>query len=58
MTIHMLGAKQRAQIVLEGLKGLPLTEVCRKYRIREVQYYEWRDQFLAQLPRSLRGTTQ
>lgn len=54
MTMRKCDSKQRAQIVLEGLKGQPLTDLCRKYRIREVQYYEWRDQFLAKLPCYLR----
>ena len=50
----MWDAKQRTQIVLEGLKGLPLTDLCRKHRIREAQYSEWRAQFLAQVPQFLR----
>ena len=49
------GAKQRTQIVLEGLRGQPLTDLCRKYGISESQYHQWRDEFLARVPCSLRG---
>lgn len=48
-------AKQRSQIVIEGLRGQPLTDLCHKYGISESQYYQWRDEFLARVPCSLRG---
>jgi transposase-like protein len=40
-------AKTKAMIVLEGLKGKPVAEVCTEYQISQSQYYQWRDQFLA-----------
>lgn len=48
-------AKQRTQIVIEGLRGQPLMDLCRKYGISESQYYQWRNEFLARVPCSLRG---
>jgi transposase-like protein len=40
-------AKTTAMIVLEGLKGKPVAEVCTEHQISQSQYYQWRDQFLA-----------
>jgi transposase-like protein len=34
-------------IVLEGLKGNPVAEICPEYQLSQSQYYQWRDQFLA-----------
>jgi len=38
-------------IVLEGLKGKPVAEVCTEHQISQAQYYQWRDQFLAHAPK-------
>jgi transposase-like protein len=40
-------AKTKAMIVLEGLKGKPVTDICTEHQISQAQYYQWRDQFLA-----------
>jgi transposase-like protein len=40
-------AKQKVRIVLEGLKGRPVGELCTDHQISQAQYYQWRDQFLA-----------
>ncbi len=40
-------AKTKAMIVLEGLKGKPVAEVCTEHQISQSQYDQWRDQFLA-----------
>jgi transposase-like protein len=40
-------AKTTAMIVLEGLKGKPVVEVCTEHQISQSQYSQWRDQFLA-----------
>jgi transposase-like protein len=40
-------AKAKAIIVLEGLKGKPVAEICTEHQISQSQYYQWRDQFLA-----------
>jgi transposase-like protein len=38
--------KTKAMIVLEGLKGKPVAELCNEHQISQAQYYQWRDQFL------------
>jgi transposase-like protein len=40
-------AKAKARIVLEGLQGKPVAELCNEHQINQSQYYQWRDQFLA-----------
>ncbi len=40
-------AQTKVQVVLEGLKGKAVSEVCTEYEISQSQYYIWRDQFLA-----------
>jgi transposase-like protein len=40
-------AKIKARIVLEGLQGKPIAEICTEHQISQSQYYQWRDQFLA-----------
>lgn len=34
-------------LVLEGLKGKPVAELCNEHQISQAQYDQWRDQFLA-----------
>ena len=40
-------AKTKAMIVLEGLKGKPVAELCNEHQLSQAQYYQGRDQFLA-----------
>jgi transposase-like protein len=40
-------AKAKALIVIEGLKGKPVAEICHEDQLSQSQYYQWRDQFLA-----------
>jgi transposase-like protein len=40
-------SKTKAMIVLQGLKGKPVGEICLEHQISQTQYYRWRDQFLA-----------
>ncbi len=42
--------KTKAMIVMEGLKGNPVSEICIEHQISQAQYYQWRDQFLANMP--------
>ncbi len=46
-------AKSKALIVIEGLKGKPVVEICTEHQISQSQYYQWRDQFLANAARAL-----
>lgn len=39
--------KAKAMIVIQGLKGKPVAEICLEHQISQTQYYQWRDQFLA-----------
>ena len=48
-------AKTKAKIVLEGLLGTPVSEVCTQYQISQNQYYQWRDKFLAESYRAFEG---
>ena len=43
--------KIKAMIVIEGLRGKPIAELCIEHQISQAQYYQWRDQFLANVPR-------
>ena len=45
-------AKTKALIVVEGLKGKPVAELCAEHQISQAQYYQWRDQFLANAPKA------
>ena len=42
-------AKTKAMIVLQGLKGKPINDLCIEHQIGQTQYYRWRDQFLANM---------
>lgn len=39
--------KTKAMIVLQGLRGKPVNELCAEHQISQAQYYQWRDQFLS-----------
>lgn len=41
--------KTKAMILLQGLKGKPIAEICAEHQISQTQYYQWRDQFLANI---------
>jgi transposase-like protein len=48
-------SKTKAKIVLEGLSGKPVSELCTQYQISQTQYYQWRDKFLAESHRAFEG---
>lgn len=41
-------SKTKWQIVLEGLKGRPVVDICTGYGVVQSRYYKWRDQFLSE----------
>jgi transposase-like protein len=45
-------SQQKAQIVLEGIQGRPVAEICNEYQISQAQYYQWRDQFLSNMDKA------
>jgi len=38
-------SKTKTKIVLEGLSGRPISEICNEYGIHQNQFYLWRDKF-------------
>lgn len=40
-------AKTKATIVVQGLQGRPVAEICNEYQISQSLYDQWRDQCLA-----------
>jgi len=38
--------KTKTTIVLEGLRGRPVGEICSQHQIAQSMYYAWRDEFL------------
>lgn len=42
-------SKTKARVVLEGIKGRKVAEICNDYQVGQTQYYQWRDQFLSNL---------
>jgi len=43
-------SKTKVMIVLQGLKGRPVAEICTEHQVSQAQYYQWRDQFMTNLP--------
>ena len=39
-------SEEKLAIVLDGLKGRAVREICREYGISDAQYYKWRDEAL------------
>ena len=39
-------AEEKLAMIMEGLKGSTIRDVCSKYGVSETQYYRWRDQAL------------
>lgn len=48
--------EQKTKIVLEGLGGKPLGEICTRYEISQAMYYQWREQFLANAKRAFESS--
>jgi len=45
-------------VVLDGLKGRSMSEICREYGISDAQYYKWRDEALNLLKTGLKDKRQ
>ena len=45
-------SKTKTKIVLEGLSGRPVSEICNEYGIHQNQFYIWRDKFLSEAHRA------
>lgn len=46
----------KATIVLQGLKGMPVADICTEHQISQAQYYQWREQFMRKMPRLFSNT--
>lgn len=40
----------KATIIIQGLKGRAVADICAEHQISQAQYYQWREQFLHNLP--------
>ena len=49
MSRKQWGSSEKAAIVMDGLKGRPVVELCTSYGISQGMYYKWRDKFLANM---------
>jgi transposase-like protein len=45
-------AETKTKIVIQGLQGRPVAELCNEYQISQSLYYQWCDQFLANAARA------
>jgi transposase-like protein len=45
-------AETKTKIVIQGLQGRPVAELCNEYQMSQSLYYQWRDQFLAKASRT------
>lgn len=41
-------SKTKWLVVLEGLKGRSVAEICAEHNISQSHYYQWRDRFLSE----------
>ena len=48
-------SKTKAKIVLEGLSGRSVSELCSSHQVSQTQYYQWRDKFLSEAYRAFEG---
>jgi transposase-like protein len=46
----------KARIVLQGLKGERIKDICTEHQISPVHYYLWRDKYLKNLPEVFSNT--
>jgi transposase-like protein len=51
-------AKTKVMIVLQGLQGKPVAELCTEQQISQSLSYQWRDQFLANATKAFEGQQQ
>lgn len=43
-------AKTKVNVVLQGLKGRSVADICTEHQISQAQYYQWREQFMQKMP--------
>jgi transposase-like protein len=50
-------ARTKAIIVMEGIKGKPVNEICNEHQLSQSQYYRWRDEFFANIHQVFNSNT-
>jgi transposase-like protein len=45
-------AKMKAAMVIQGLQGRPVADICHEYQMSQSLYDQWRDQLLAHAPKA------
>lgn len=40
----------KATVVLQGIKGRQVADICTEHQISQAQYYQWREQFMKKMP--------
>jgi transposase len=45
-------AKTKVMIVIQGLQRKLVAEICNEHQISQSQYYQWRDQLLADVDKA------
>jgi len=40
----------KASVILQGMRGRAVADICTEHQISQAQYYQWREQFLENLP--------
>jgi transposase-like protein len=51
-------SRTKAIVVIQGLKGKTVAEICAEHQISQGQYYLWRDQFLSNASKTFEGQDQ
>ena len=42
-------SKTKVRVIVEGLKGKSIANICNEYQINQSLYYQWRDQFMSRV---------
>jgi transposase-like protein len=56
MTRRKWDPQTKATVVLQGLKGMPVADICIEHQISQTQYYQWREQFMKKMPQLFTNT--
>ena len=46
MKRKMRTSQEKLEVMMAGIKGRKISDICTEYGINQTQYYEWRDKFL------------
>ena len=49
--------QSKAAIILQGLKGRPVADICTEHQISQAHYYRWRDRFLTNMHQTFESRT-